>query len=210
MLRQQITHLKNIIVFKIVICILCGAFIAWRIPIGKEELQNSIENLHIANAELADIEKKVMFTKESKDIIDATYHTYSEALKVPFNVSCIVRENVEAKLTSLGQDFRLQDNPVMTISPMPLIAKFNESRVVQILSNELTLSFSAQGFRHALAFTKEAYKLLPVYSLMTTIHIEEKDVITPSTIRQLAINIEPQLIDGELKIQTREIKASED
>ena len=209
MLRQHIIRLKNIIVFKIAICILLSALIVWRIPAGNEELKNSIASLQAANSELMDIEKKVEFTKESKNIIDSTYQTYSEALKVPFSVSCLVREGVEAKLIDLGKHFRLKDSPTMNVSPTPLIAKFNESQTVQILSTNLALSFPAQGFRHAIAFAKEAYRLMPVYSLLTAIHIEEKDVITPSTIHSLAINTEPQLIEGELKIQTREIKASE-
>lgn len=210
MLRQQIIRLKNIIVFKIAACILFGAFAVWRIPAGNEELQNSIASLQEARDELANIEAKVRFTKESKDIIDSTYQTYMEALKIPFSVSCIIRDGVEAKLDALGQHFRLKSNPVMNISQTPVIAKFNESKVVQILSTDIALSFPAQGFMHALAFTREAYKALPVYSLLTTIHIEENDVITPSTLNQLASNIEPQLIDGELQIQTREIKANDD
>lgn len=210
MLRQQTIRLKNIIVFKVAICILFGGFIVWRIPAGNEELQNSIISLNEAYSELADIEAKVRFTKESKDIIDSTYQTYTEALKVPFSVSCIIKDKVEQKLNILGQHFRLKSNPVMNLSQAPVIVKFNESNVVQILSTDIALSFPAQGFMHALAFTREAYNALPVYSLLTSIHIEENDIITPSTLNLLANNIEPQLIDGELRIQTREIKASDD
>ena len=209
MLRQQIIRLKNIIVFKIVIAMMCGIFLFWRLPYSILELSDSLNDLRSAHAELDDIKEKVHFTMASKGVVDATYSLYSEALKAPTSVSCISMEALNTKLVDLGKQFRLQHNPVMTAAEVPKIDQFDESQTISILSTDMTISLTSQGFSHGLAFISEAYKILPTYSIITGIHIRARETITPSTLQILTVNAPPELIDTELNFRTREIKVSQ-
>jgi hypothetical protein len=209
MLETQIIHLKNVIVFKIVVCTLIFSLFFWLIPSGRSRLDDSMQHKEIAISELEAVESKVQFIKESSSLVGSTYQAYLDALKNPFSVSCIAQEGLVAGLTTLGEQFRLRDRPMLQLQPIPTMERFRSNPSVQILTTTLDLSFPAQGFAHALGFSKAAYKILPIYSLLDSVIIEANSVITPSTITELAVGAEPQLIDARLGIKMREIKVAE-
>jgi hypothetical protein len=181
----------------------------WLIPEAQNRLNDSMQNKEIALSELKAIETKVKFIKDSSSIVGSTYQDYLNALKNPFDRSCIAQEGLTAGFTSLGEQFKLRDRPLLQLEPIPTMEKFHNNPSVQILITTFDLSFPARSFAHALDFAKAACAILPMYSLLDSIVIEANSVITPSIITELTVNDEPQLIDARLGIKMREIKVAE-
>jgi len=208
MLKPQIIHLKNVIVFKMVVVLLLGGFFFWMMPRTQDSLDDSKKRLELATYELNAISEKVTFVKNNSGTVAATYGEYAAALKNPFDVSCLEKEALIQQLDAIAAQFHLRTQPNMEIAPIPSMEKFNNNDNVQVMTSDLTIKFPAQGFMHALSFTKAAYNILPTYSLLASIDIEASTVITPLVLDELSTTKKPQLIDCKLDVEIREIKAS--
>jgi hypothetical protein len=93
----------------------------------------------------------------------------------------------------------------MQISPTPVIKKFRLSNSIEIIASDIALSFQAQGFKHAVGFARAAYQILPAYSAIDSFEIDEAEVITPESVKQLMSNIPPELIESKVQMKVSKI-----
>ncbi len=208
MLQQQITRLKNVIAFKMTLCAFIVGFLFWYESVTQERLEYSTQQLGIASLELSGIESKVQLIKNSAALVEATYGAYSEALKNPFDLSCLAKDKFINDLSTVANQFHLRDQPKVDVSTRPSIEKFHNNEAVQIMTTDINVTFPAQGFAHAFGFIKGVYKILPEYTILKSIDIYANNIITPETINELSSTTELQLMDCELKLKIREIKVS--
>jgi hypothetical protein len=206
MLQNQIVHLKNVIVFKIIFCILVAAFLVWRVPISYDQLQEAMTTKNVAQTELEDAKQKIQYVINDQSSIDSAYAAYIDKLQHPTS-SCVMTAQLTSQYKTLANTFRLKTEPVLSISPTPIITPFHNSRTIETFAIVYDLSFQAQGFKHALSFIKDAYQLLPKYGSIYAINISEDEVITPDSIAKLGAGEVPQLIQGRVGLQVTEVRA---
>lgn len=206
MLQNQIIHLKNIVVFKIIFCVLAIVFVLWRLPLSYNQLQEIEVIKNSAQEELLNIQRKIQYITDYQNVIDSAYQAYVTKLQRPTS-SCVMTAKISEQYTALANTFRLKSIPIVTASPTPIITKFYDSQSIETFAIIYDVSFQAQGFKHALSFIKNAYQLLPNYSLIYAIKISEDEVITPESIAKLSTGVTPQLIECKIGLQVREVRA---
>ena len=206
MLQEQSVKLQNVIVFKCVVCLLVGAFLFWYLPISYEEVDTSAQNLVTATQDLEHTVKKLQDFERFQSTMDSVYRAYSETMDHS-PALCKVTTSLADQYDALGQRFRLNTSPVTEIGSMPKITKFYDSKYVKIVGDDITVSFSAQGFKHAISFARAAYQILPTGSIVDAIHIMDDNVVTPDSVRELNILSQPDFIEGKIKMEVREVRA---
>ncbi len=205
-MNSKIIHLKNIIIFKILIYILCITFFCFIFPISQDTLQDSINKTNIARSELQDLENKVAFITNAQDIINSSYQDYTSESKSPFDVSCFIHSDLNKKYIELGNSFNLTQTPKLFSSTTQSINDSYNSQSITILTTKIMLSFKAENISKSIDFIVEAYKQLPKYSLITSFDIENPDFITPQSIHALKANVIPSIITTNINMLIREIQ----
>lgn len=206
MMNNKIIHLKNVIIFKILIYILSITFFAFILPILQSSLDYSKNKTKIAKSELQDLESKLAFINNSQDIIKQSYQEYSEETKKPFDISCFLHSELNQKYINLAKNFNLPEDPKLFSSSKQTIDNFEKSQRIKILTTKITLSFKVQNLNSALDFILGAYMQLPKYSAITSFDINNPDFITPESINELKANITPAIIRTSTNMLIREIK----
>lgn len=205
-MNSKIIHLKNVIIFKILIYILCVTFFCFIFPISQDALKYSINKTNIAKSELQDLENKLAFIKNAQDVINSSYQTYTSESKSSFDMSCFIHQDLNKKYMELGHSFNLTQSPKLFSSTTQSMDDLYNSQSITILSTKIMLSFKTASISSAIGFIIEAYKQLPKYSLITSFDIENPDFITPESIHDLKANIMPSIITTSVNMLLREIK----
>jgi hypothetical protein len=206
MLSNQSAKLHNAMVFKSVLCILVGAFFSWYLPISNQELDRSIRNIDMAKKDVERINNKLKYFESYKGDIESLYSVYMNTVGVSSSF-CKTTAGLASVYESMGERFRLRSTPITEIYPTPKISKFYDSKHVEIISNLVKLSFSSQGFRHAMSFARAAYEALPPGSTVDAINIINDNVLTMDSVNQLSASSKPQFIESQILMQLREVRS---
>lgn len=206
MINQKIIHLKNVIIFKVLIYLLCITFFFILLPIMNNMFYEAINNSHIAKEQFQDMEDKIEFVNNSRDKITAAYNTYLDESKSKFDLGCFIKQDLNQQFLSLANELNLKEKPVLFSSTSPTSEQFNNNRNIEILTTKLMSKFRSKSVEESINFIRLFYEKLPNYNNLTSFDIEVEDFITPNSINQLAPDIDPSLINNTSNMEIKQIK----
>lgn len=205
-MNTHIIHLKNIIIFKILIYILCTTFFFVFLPTSEKMLQDATHSANLAEEQLMTLENKVAFVKDSTQKIEQSYQAYLEQIKSSFDLSCFLHTTLNDSYIELGKKFNLGEKPTLYSSTEQSTEDLNKLQDVKILTTNIMLTFKAVNIQESINFIKQAYMHLPQYSIITSFDIDDPDIITPSSIEKLEVNTKPSIVTCKSNMVIREIK----
>lgn len=205
MMKEQIIHLKNVIVFKILIYFLIFGFFFFLFPILKSNLQESLDATANAKIKLQDLEKKISFVNSSSSIIRSCYSRYLDLKKDKLDLTCFIKQSLNESYIKLAKDVGINSKPVLYSSASPVVEKFNNNRNIEILTTDISGVFMSRTLSESLVFIEEFYKILPEYSRLKSIDIDMEEIITPESLVLLSQDVKPSLIKNKVNIQIRKV-----
>ncbi len=208
MIREQIVHLKNVIIFKILIYLLCVIFFSILAPIANSNIISSLRNISEAQKELTDLRKKIELVKNEKTQIYDAYKLYLDAVNSNFDVECFIKDDLNKDYIQIASNIGLQEIPRLFCSAAPDVQSFNNSRYIETSSTKLMTQFKSRTIQESIDFIRLCYEQIPLYKTITSFDISLDDSITPNSIRRLSPNITPSLISSSANMYIKEIKVT--
>lgn len=205
MIKKQIIHLKNVVVFKILIYLLIFVFFFFIFPFLTRSLDVSLDARRNAKIKLQVLEKKIEFVNSSSDRIYQFASKYLDLQKEKGDLTCFIRQNLNDSYVNIAKDIGLDEKPVLYSSASPTIEQFNSNRHVEILTTDLSSVFMSKTIVESLAFIEAFYKALPEHSVMNSIDINMEELITPESLTRLVPDGVPSLIKNKVNIEIRKI-----
>ncbi len=205
MITKQIIHLKNVVVFKVLIYFLILMFFFFIFPILNNNLEISIKSTENAKTKLQDLENKILFVNHSQDEIIASYNRYLAIEKSNFDLSCFLQKDLDESYQNLAREIGLDQKPALYSSANPLVEKFGGTRNIEIYTTNLISEFMSKTVYESLSFIERFYQILPKYQFLTSIDINMEELITPESINRLSKDIVPSLIKNKINMQVRQI-----
>lgn len=205
MITKQIIHLKNVVIFKVLIYFLILMFFFFIFPILNNYLEISIKSTENAKTKLQDLENKILFVNHSQDEIIASYNRYLAIEKSNFDLSCFLQKDLDESYQNLAREIGLDQKPALYSSANPLVEKFGGTRNIEIYTTNLISEFMSKTVYESLSFIERFYQILPKYQFLTSIDINMEELITPESINRLSKDIVPSLIKNKINMQVRQI-----
>lgn len=205
MITKQIIHLKNVVIFKVLIYFLILMFFFFIFPILNNNLKISIKSTENAKTKLQDLENKILFVNHSQDEIIASYNRYLAIEKSNFDLSCFLQKDLDESYQNLAREIGLDQKPALYSSANPLVEKFGGTRNIEIYTTNLISEFMSKTIYESLSFIERFYQILPKYQFLTSIDINMEELITPESINRLSKDFVPSLIKNKINMQVRQI-----
>lgn len=205
MIKKQIIHLKNVIVFKVLIYFLISIFFFVLFPILNSQLRYAIDATENSKVKLQDLENKLVFVNDERKTIQDSYKKYLEIKQQKIDFTCFIKQNLHESYLTLANQIGMDTKPMLYSSPTPLVEKFNNNKNIEILTTNLASIFMSKTFAESIVFIEKLYCMLPEYSIINNIDINMEELITPETLIRLSPDITPSLIKNKVNMQIRKV-----
>lgn len=209
MITKQIIHLKNVVVFKILIYFLIFVFFFVLFPFLQTNLKASVEATENAKIKLQDLENKIVFVNSASSTIHNYYNKYLDLKKEKFDLTCFIKQSLNESYLQIAKDIGVGSKPVLYSSASPMVKKFNNNRNIEILTTDISSVFMSKTLSESLRFIEEFYKILPEYSIINSIDINMEEIITPESLSRLSPDVTPSLIKNKVNMKVRKVNITE-
>ncbi|MDC0864847.1 hypothetical protein OAP56_02740 [Rickettsiaceae bacterium] len=206
MIDKFVTHIKNIIFFKIVIYVLLIISLFTLIPIFQDSLNNASLKREKSKAFLQNATMKLESIKSFEDQISDINRKYQQLIRNSFQSGCFSRTVLIHEIESLAQKYHLFE-PINC----KIFRTFNNENLLSTNGNiklhyyELDIKFKAPDYYTILGICTDLRELLPKGTVVTSTNIHSIDAITPKIVKKLNLLHKPGLLDVKMKIQIREM-----
>ncbi|MCC8417560.1 MAG: hypothetical protein LN588_03500 [Rickettsia endosymbiont of Bryobia graminum] len=209
MLINFITHLKNVIFFKLVMYFLGISSILILLQVFNQDYQYSIKKTYYTEELLAQETLNLYSIKNSEHKILDTYVKYKDLLSMSSKEGCLERTKLMDKIIDLSTKYHLNEPITITIKqefPSKIKPHLGEEKYgVKIRSYDLKIKFATQDFLTFGQIIREIYANMPENTIILSIEVQKEDVLEPDTIYKLSIHKIPDMIFAKLTMRIREL-----
>ena len=209
-LKRFIIYLKNIIFFKTIMYLLCIGSLLWLLQVFEVDLIQSVEWLNKAERSLYNANTKLTAVSDSDAKILEVSQLYNDILMISNKQRCDVRINLIKNLRALATKYDLAD-PINIKMSQSFLKNDDQSIAnrIKVKKYDMLVQFAAPDFNTALNLIREAYSLMPNYSMTLFLEAREQEILTPAVIDKLSPDRYPDLINTEFTIRIREVRVQE-
>ena len=206
MLNKLVTHLKNIIFFKLVVYTILIIALFTLVKIFQEDLASSTGKHKRSYSFLQNATIKLESIIDFDDKILETNKKYNQLVEDSTRLECVSHFNLINNIQSISSEYQLFEPIDITISKIfdnELL--LNTNGHIKLNYYEMDIHFKATNNFELLDIAQQIYQRLPQGSVVMSTNIHTIDAITPQIIDQLNATNSPGFLDVRMKIHLREI-----
>jgi len=212
MLKNFIIHLKNIIFFKSIVCLVSIFSLCGLLQNVNEDYVDSVNKNKISEKFLTKETLNIYSVINSKNKLLDIYAKYFTLLSVSTRQSCLERAELIERIASLSVKYGLHE-PIDTSIKQEFSNKVASkmeigNNVVRLRNYDVKIRFASKDFATFLAIIKEIYSYMPKNTIILSVEVMQEEVLYPKMIYKLSHSQKPNLIFTKLNMRIREITAN--
>ena len=209
-LEKFTINLKNIIFFKSVIYLLCIGVLVWWFNSSEQDSIQAVQWLKAAENSLSAAQTKLATVSGLDNKITEIDDLYQKITTISGKQRCDQRIILVNSLNILSDKYQLMEPLYLRMSQ--LFFKNQDDLIgdrVKIKNYDLKVQFSAPNFDVMLALIRDAYELMPEYSMLISLEGAVQEVLEPSLGDKLSTKRLPDLVNATFDMYIKEINVME-